>query len=92
MTTIIAGMQNSVLVLESSKTGWKTHEKLRGSHPQCIAFDRKNPKRVYCGTFDKGKSCQFCYQLKKFFYSCYLLYHSPSSCVVLQNLAIGKVK
>jgi photosystem II stability/assembly factor-like uncharacterized protein len=54
MTTLIAGMQNSVLVLESSKTGWKTHENLRGSHPQSIAFDRKNPKRGYCGTFGKG--------------------------------------
>jgi hypothetical protein len=30
MTKLIAGMQNSVLVLESSKTGWKTHENLKG--------------------------------------------------------------
>ena len=47
-------MQNSVLVLESSKTGWKTKENLRGSHPQSIAFDRKNPTRAYCGTFGEG--------------------------------------
>lgn len=40
MTTIIAGMQNSVLVLESSKCGWKTYENLKGSHPQGIALDR----------------------------------------------------
>ena len=26
MMTLIDGMQNSVLVLESSKRGWKTHE------------------------------------------------------------------
>ena len=26
MTTLIAAMQNSVLLLESSKNGWKTHE------------------------------------------------------------------
>ncbi|HEX7257321.1 MAG TPA: hypothetical protein VF242_04610 [Nitrososphaeraceae archaeon] len=26
MMTLIDGMQNSVLVLESSKSGWKTHE------------------------------------------------------------------
>ena len=26
MTTLRDGMQNSVLVLESSKSGWKTHE------------------------------------------------------------------
>ena len=54
MTTIIAGMQNSVLVLESSKSGWKTYESLKGSHPQGIAFDRLNPNRAYCGTFGDG--------------------------------------
>jgi hypothetical protein len=54
MTTIIVGMQNSVLVLESSKSGWKTFENLKGSHPQGIAFDRLNPSRVYCGTFGEG--------------------------------------
>lgn len=53
MTTIIVGMQNSVLVLESSKSGWKTFENLK-SHPQGIAFDRLNPSRVYCGTFGEG--------------------------------------
>jgi hypothetical protein len=53
MTTLVAGMQNSVLV-ESSKTGWKTHEKLKGTHPQALAFDRRNPKRGYCGTFGEG--------------------------------------
>ncbi len=47
-------MQNSVLVLESLKTGWKAHENLKGSHPQCIAFDSRNPNRAYCGTYDKG--------------------------------------
>ena len=56
MTTLIAGLQNSVLVIESSsKSGrWKTYESLKGSHPQSIAFDRLNPSRAYCGTFDKG--------------------------------------
>ena len=54
MTTLLAGMQDSVLVLESSKTGWKTHENLKGTHPQAIAFDRRNPNRAYCGTFDEG--------------------------------------
>ena len=52
MTTIIAGMQNSVLVLESSKSGWKTYENLKGSHPQSIAFDLLNPSRVYCGILE----------------------------------------
>jgi hypothetical protein len=54
MTTIIAGLQNSVLMLESSKSGWKTYENMKGSHPQSIAFDRLNPRRAYCGTFGDG--------------------------------------
>jgi hypothetical protein len=53
MTKLIAGMQNSVLVLESSKTGWKTWEFER-SHLQYIALNRRNPNRAYCGTFGKG--------------------------------------
>lgn len=54
MTTLIAAMQNSVLVLESSKTGWKIHEKIKGTHPQGIAFDLRIPNRAYCGTFGEG--------------------------------------
>ncbi len=56
MTKLIAGLQNSVLVIESSsKSGrWKTYESLKGSHPQSMAFDLLNPNRAYCGTFDKG--------------------------------------
>ena len=56
MTTLIAGLQNSVLVIESSSKsgGWKTYESLKGSHPQSMAFDLLNPNRAYCGTFDKG--------------------------------------
>ena len=56
MTTLIAGLQNSVLVIESSSKsgGWKTYESLKGSHPQSIAFDLLNPSRAYCGTFGDG--------------------------------------
>jgi photosystem II stability/assembly factor-like uncharacterized protein len=54
MTILIAGMQNSLLLLESSKTGWKTHEYLKGTHPQSITFNPRNPDRVYCGTFGDG--------------------------------------
>ena len=52
MTTLIAGLQNSVLVIESSSKsgGWKTFESLKGS----IAFDLLNPSRAYCGTFGDG--------------------------------------
>ncbi len=54
MTTIIAAMQDSLLTVESSKTGWKLHESLKGTSPQCIAFDPSNPIRAYCGTFGDG--------------------------------------
>src|SRR5215210_2912003 len=53
-TTILAGMQNSILVLKSSKAGWDVRESLVGTHPQSIAFDRVNPHRAYCGTFGEG--------------------------------------
>jgi photosystem II stability/assembly factor-like uncharacterized protein len=54
MTKLIAGMQNSILVLESSKNGWKTHEYLKGWVPQSIEIDPRNPERAYCGTFNDG--------------------------------------
>jgi photosynthesis system II assembly factor YCF48-like protein len=54
MTIIIAAMQDSLLSIESSKTGWRTYESLKGTNPQCIAFDFRSPSRVYCGTFDDG--------------------------------------
>ena len=54
MTTIMAGLQDSLLVARSSKAGWKVHESLRGTHPESIAFDPINPGIAYCGTFGKG--------------------------------------
>jgi len=54
MTTLVAAMQDSILTLESSKTGWKTQEYLKGTSPQCIAFDPRNSNRAYCGTFGDG--------------------------------------
>ena len=54
MTMIMVGMRDSLLVLESSKTGWDTHEYLKRTHPQSIAFDHLNSDRAYCGTFDAG--------------------------------------
>ncbi|HET7344711.1 MAG TPA: hypothetical protein VFJ05_02425 [Nitrososphaeraceae archaeon] len=48
-------MENSVVTFESSKTGWnKAYESLKGTHPQCIAFDSSNPNHAYCGTFGGG--------------------------------------
>jgi photosystem II stability/assembly factor-like uncharacterized protein len=54
MTIIIAAMQESLLSIESSKTGWRTYESLKGTNPQCIAFDFRSPNCVYCGTFGDG--------------------------------------
>ena len=55
MTTIIVGMQDSVLVIESSNTNrYKIREYLKGTHPQSVAFDPRNPNRAYCGTFGNG--------------------------------------
>jgi hypothetical protein len=53
MTTIIAAMQDSLITLKSSKTGWKkkTQESLKGTSPQCIAFDPRNSNRAYYRTF-----------------------------------------
>ena len=46
-------MQDSLITLESSKTGWKTRV-FESTSPQCIAFDPGNPNRAYCGTFGDG--------------------------------------
>src|SRR5215212_5591230 len=53
MTTIMVGMRDSLLVLESSNRH-KIHEYLKGTSPQSIAFDPRNPDCAYCGTFDDG--------------------------------------
>jgi photosystem II stability/assembly factor-like uncharacterized protein len=54
-TKLLIAMEDSVLMFESSKTGWKkAHESLKGTHPQCIAFDPSKPNRAYCGTFGNG--------------------------------------
>jgi hypothetical protein len=51
----MVAMEDSVLLFESSKTGWKkVYEALKGTHPQCTAFDPNNPNRAYCGTFGGG--------------------------------------
>jgi hypothetical protein len=47
-------MQNSLLVLNSSKDGWRIREYLKGYKPQAVAFDPLNSNRAYCGTFDNG--------------------------------------
>jgi hypothetical protein len=58
MAILIAAMQDSLLLLESSKTGWKTRESLKRTHPQSVTFDHRDPNRAYCGTFgeDYGKA------------------------------------
>jgi photosystem II stability/assembly factor-like uncharacterized protein len=65
MTTILVGVQNSVLVLDSSDD-FKIREISSGSDPSrgkseppshkpsCLAFDPRSPDRAYWGTFDSG--------------------------------------
>jgi photosystem II stability/assembly factor-like uncharacterized protein len=48
------GMEDPVLILESTNNGWKGHESLKGTNPQSVAFDPLNPGRAYCGTFGNG--------------------------------------
>ncbi len=49
MTTILAAMQNSLLVLDSIKEGWKIHEHLKHHSPNSVALDPDNPSTAYCG-------------------------------------------
>src|ERR671911_230494 len=53
MVTLMIGMQDSLLVLESSNK-YKIHECFKGTDPQIIAFDPQNPSQAYCGTFGDG--------------------------------------
>ena len=41
MTTILASMQNSLLVLDSTKDGWKVHEHLKQHNPTSLAYTLK---------------------------------------------------
>src|SRR5918996_2725570 len=52
-TTIKVGIQNSILVLESSN-GYKVHETLKGTDPWSIAFHPLKTDHAYCGTFGSG--------------------------------------
>ncbi|WP_134484083.1 WD40/YVTN/BNR-like repeat-containing protein [Candidatus Nitrosocosmicus franklandus] len=52
--TILASMQNTLLMIRSTKDGWKTYECLKNVNPSSVAFDPLKPDRAYCGTFDKG--------------------------------------
>src|SRR3712207_2314764 len=54
MTTILVGLQHSVLMVRSSKARWKVHESLKRTHPESTAFDPINPGTAYCGTFGMG--------------------------------------
>jgi len=47
-------MQTTLLVLNSTKDGWKIHESLKNVNPSSVAFDPLKPDRAYCGTFDNG--------------------------------------
>ena len=53
MAVIMVGMQDSLLLLESSNK-YKIYESLKGIDPQSVAFDPHNQNRAYCGTFCNG--------------------------------------
>jgi hypothetical protein len=48
-TKLLIAMQDSVLTLEYSKTktNWKIHECLKGTHPQYISSDPSKRNRMY---------------------------------------------
>jgi hypothetical protein len=50
MVTLMIGMQDSLLVLESSNN-YKIHECLKGNDPQIVEFDFKNPRFIFSGGF-----------------------------------------
>src|SRR5215211_499196 len=54
MIILMVGMHDSVLTLESSKSGWNSLESLKGTQPQIIAFDPLNSGCAYCATFGNG--------------------------------------
>ena len=47
-------MQTNLLVLDSTKDGWKVHEGLKNVNPSSVAFDPLRHDRAYCATFDNG--------------------------------------
>ncbi len=53
MTTILLGMQNSILAVDSSNE-CETRESLKGTNPQSIAFDPRISGRAYCATSGNG--------------------------------------
>ena len=54
-TKLMVAMEDSVIMIESSKSGWKKScESLKGTYPQCITFDPNSPNHAYCGTFGGG--------------------------------------
>jgi photosystem II stability/assembly factor-like uncharacterized protein len=54
MTILMVGMHDSVLTLESSKSGWNSRESLKETNPFSIAFDPLNSGRAYCATIGNG--------------------------------------
>ena len=54
MTVIMVGMQESLLIFESSNTGWNSRKSLTNTNPQSIAHDPLNSGRAYCATFGNG--------------------------------------
>lgn len=54
LTSILASIQTALLVLHTTKEGWKIRETLEHLNPSSAVFDPFKSERAYCGTFDNG--------------------------------------
>ena len=54
MIILLVAMERLLLVVRSTPSGWQTFEKLRGTSPQCVAFDPVQADVCYCATFGDG--------------------------------------
>jgi hypothetical protein len=53
-SVLFLGMQNSLVVAEETKSGWRVQEKLVDKAPQSIAVDPAGNEIVYCATYEDG--------------------------------------
>lgn len=53
MVSIVAVTRAGLLIARRGPT-WAVDEHLRGRSPECVAVDKREPARLYCGTADAG--------------------------------------
>jgi hypothetical protein len=54
MTKLYLAMSEAVAIVSRRNSEWTADVQLVGSQPQCLAVDRRHPRRVYCGSFEQG--------------------------------------